>query len=549
MITKTKIWSKLKAHQRIISHKHLKEYFAENPNRFDNFSIKSEGILFDFSKNYLYSGTLKLLLKLANEAKLMDKIEAMFDGEKINFTENRSVLHIALRQLSDEPIYCDGENVIPLIRKVQNQMRNFCDKIHNGQWLGYTGKRITDVVNIGIGGSDLGPKMVCQALTAYSNKNIKVHFVSNIDANHIAETLRNLSPETTLFIIASKTFTTQETITNAITAKQWLLNAFYDRSAISKHFVALSTNKKEVVEFGIDSENMFEFWDWVGGRYSLWSAIGLSIALYIGYDNFEKLLKGAWIMDNHFRFTNFEENIPVILGLIGIWYANFFYSPSYAIIPYDQYLCAFPEFLQQLEMESNGKSTNQSGEKVKYTTCPIIWGASGTNAQHSFFQLLHQGTHLVPIDFIAFAESSNPIGQHHKILLSNMFAQAEALMNGKSESEVITELNIGQPSSDFEKILINNKTFVGSKPSNTLLIEKLTPENLGKLIAIYEHKVFVQSVIWKLNAFDQWGVELGKKLAQNILKELSDNEIINTHDSSTNGLINYYKNKLSLQKE
>lgn len=549
MITKTEIWSKLHQHKTSIAQKHLKEFFEESPTRFNNFSVEAEGILFDYSKNYLTDETLQLLFQLAEVVKLKEKIEQMFNGEKLNFTENRAVLHIALRNFSNEPIICDGQDVMPQVRRVLEQMRNFCQKVHTGEWLGFTGEKITDVVNIGIGGSDLGPKMVCNALRAYAKQGINVHFVSNVDANHIVETLRFLNPETTLFIIASKTFTTQETITNALTAKDWILQYFNDNTAISKHFVALSTNEKAVTEFGINKENMFEFWDWVGGRFSLWSAIGLSIALYVGYDNFEKLLKGAWSMDNHFRFSDYHKNIPILLALIGIWYTNFFGAKSYAIIPYDQYLSLFPEYLQQLEMESNGKSVNFEGEFVDYTTCPIIWGAAGTNAQHSFFQLLHQGTHLVPIDFIAFVKPLHPIGNHHQILLSNVFAQAEALMNGKTEGEVLKELNIQDPENEFEKILVRNKIFVGGKPSNMILIEQLTPENLGKLIALYEHKVFVQGIIWQLNSFDQWGVELGKKLAKNILPELENDNIIHSHDSSTNALINYYKQKVAQKKD
>ncbi len=548
MISKTEIWAKLHNHKSNIASKHLKQFFTESNDRFKNFSIETDGILFDFSKNYITNETLQLLYQLADEVGLKEKINLMFEGEKLNFTENRAVLHTALRNFSDEPVFCDGQDVMPQVRKVLQQIKEFCNKVHSGQWVGFTGKRITDVVNIGIGGSDLGPKMVCNALRAFAKKNINIYFVSNVDANHIMETLRYLNPETTLFIIASKTFTTQETLTNAFTAKNWLLNSLKNDSSISRHFVALSTNEKAVVKFGIDKENMFEFWDWVGGRFSLWSAIGLSIALYLGYDNFERLLKGAWWMDSHFRFNDYSKNIPILLALIGIWYNNFFNAKSYAIIPYDQYLSLFPEYLQQLEMESNGKSVNIEGEFVDYTTCPIIWGSPGTNAQHSFFQLLHQGTHFIPVDFIAFVEPLHPIGNHHQILLSNLFAQAEALMNGNNENEVLQELNIQKVNNYSEKILVNNKIFPGGKPSNVILFEKLTPENLGKLIALYEHKVFVQGIIWQLNSFDQWGVELGKKLAKNILNEIENDNVINPHDSSTKALINFYKLKVKQRK-
>jgi glucose-6-phosphate isomerase len=466
----------------------------------------------------------------------------MFAGRKINPTEDRAVLHTALRNRSDTAVKIDGSNVMPRIKAVLAQMREFSEAVRSGSWLGSTGKTITDIVNIGIGGSDLGPAMVCEAMKPFSKPHIRVHFVSNVDASDIFETLKHLNPETTLFIIASKTFTTQETITNAITARQWFQRAASKRELdMRKHFVALSTNTEEVSKFGIDPENMFAFWDWVGGRFSLWSAIGLSIAVYAGMDNFEDLLQGAFEMDNHFRSAPFAENIPVILALLDIWYADFFGTKTHAVIPYDQYLRRFPDYLQQLEMESNGKSITRDGAHVNYQTCPVVWGNVGTNAQHSFFQLIHQGTQMIPVDFLAPIESFNNIGDHHKILLSNCFAQAEALMKGKQELSVRNELESqGLSEEDIQK-LIPHKVFPGNKPSNMILYRKLTPRILGSLIAMYEHKVFAEGVIWNINSFDQWGVELGKQLAKNILPQLNDNQPIDNHDSSTNGLINYYK--------
>jgi glucose-6-phosphate isomerase len=467
--------------------------------------------------------------------------ERMFAGERINLTEKRPVLHIALRNRSNRAIEVDGADVMPEVNRVLDKMRRFSDAVRSGEWKGHTGERITDVVNIGIGGSDLGPVMVTEALRPYGQPGLNVHFVSNIDGTHIAETLKHLNPETTLFIVASKTFTTQETITNANTAKDWFLKTANDDSAVAKHFVALSTNADAVSRFGIDTANMFEFWDWVGGRYSLWSAIGLSIAIYIGMDHFEELLSGAHAMDQHFRTTALEHNLPVILALLGIWYNNFFGAQSHAILPYDQYLHRFAAYFQQGDMESNGKRVNRSGEAVEYSTGPVIWGEPGTNGQHAFYQLIHQGTKLIPCDFIAPVISHNPIGEHHKILLSNFFAQTEALMKGKDEAEARAELQAAGLSGNALEALLPHKVFAGNKPSNSLFVEKITPKNLGALIALYEHKIFTQGVIWNINSFDQWGVELGKQLAKAILPELQDNQPVDSHDSSTNGLINFYK--------
>ena len=483
-----------------------------------------------------------LLLSLADECKVKNAIEAMINGDAINETEKRSVLHIALRNFSDKPVFSEGKDVMPEVRRVQNQMKVFCEKVHSGEWKGFTGKKIRYIVNIGIGGSDLGPLMVTEALKPYWIEGMQAYFVSNVDATHIAETLKKINPEETLFLIASKTFTTQETMTNAHTARKWFLEKAKDESHIAKHFVALSTNEKEVVKFGIDKANMFGFWDWVGGRYSLWSAIGLSIALTIGYNNFEELLKGAHETDNHFRSTPFEKNIPVIMALIGIWYTNFFGSQSEAILPYDQYMHRFAAYFQQGNMESNGKSVARNGEAVEYATGPVIWGEPGTNGQHAFYQLIHQGTLLIPCDFIAPAQTHNPIGDHHPKLLSNFFAQTEALMNGKTEDEVEKELEKAGLTTEEIARLLPFKIFTGNRPTNSFLLKKITPFSLGQLIAFYEHKIFVQGVIWNIFSFDQWGVELGKQLANKILPELENKENINTHDSSTNGLINEYKN-------
>jgi glucose-6-phosphate isomerase len=534
-------WKTLQDHQKSIASKHMRGLFAEDPKRFEIFSIQFGDILLDYSKNRITSETVPLLLNLAREVNLTQWTEKMFTGEKINSTENRAVLHVALRNRSNTPILVDGKDVMPDVNRVLRQMRDFSTRVRNGDWKGFSGKSITDIVNIGIGGSDLGPVMVTEALKPYGKPGLRVHFVSNVDGTHIAETLKIVSPESTLFVIASKTFTTQETLTNANTAKDWFLKSAKNQSAVAKHFVALSTNADAVAKFGIDTKNMFEFWDWVGGRYSLWSAIGLSIALYIGMDNFEELLTGAHEMDQHFRNEPFEKNIPVILGLLGIWYNDFFGAETHSIIPYDQYLHRFAAYFQQGDMESNGKRVTKTGEAVDYSTGPIIWGEPGTNGQHAFFQLIHQGTRLIPTDFLAPVISQNPIGEHHPILLSNFFAQTEALMKGKTEGEAKAELEAAGLSGDALKRLLPHKVFPGNRPTNSILFQKLTPRVLGSLIAMYEHKIFVQGIVWNINSFDQWGVELGKQLAKKILPELSGSQKVSAHDSSTNGLINYYK--------
>ena len=519
----------------------LRKLFKENPARADEFSVSLDDIFLDYSKNLIDKEVMETLFRLAREAGLEEGIAAMFRGEKINETENRAVLHTALRDFSDEPLFLDGRDIKPDIRLVQSRMKAFADKVSNKKWLGFSGKPVTDIVNIGIGGSDLGPVMVTEALKPFWKAGLRVFFVSNIDGTHIAETLKKLNPETTLFLIASKTFTTLETMTNANTAKKWFLENGGSEKDIAKHFAALSTNAKAVTNFGIDPENMFEFWDWVGGRYSLWSAIGLSIACVIGYENFEKLLRGAYMADQHFKSTPFEKNIPVILGLLGIWYNNFFGAETHAILPYDQYMHRFAAYLQQGDMESNGKSTDRSGNPVDYQTGQIIWGEPGTNGQHAFYQLIHQGTKLIPADFIAPANSFNPVGDHHKKLLANFFAQTEALMNGKTAEEAKTELKkAGKSPEEIEKLL-PFKEFKGNRPTNSIIFKKLDPETLGKLIAIYEHKIFTQGLIWNVFSFDQWGVELGKQLATKILPELNGCEKVSSHDSSTNNLINKFK--------
>ena len=534
--TATPAWKELQKHYAEIKHTHLKELFKEDGERFKKYSLSAQDIIWDYSKNFLTGKTLELLLQLAEECELKAAIEAMFNAEKINETENRAVLHTALRNSLDKPVLLDGKDVMPAVKKVREQMRDFCKKVHDGEWKGYTGKKIKYIVNIGIGGSDLGPVMVTEALKPYWAEGIQTHFVSNIDGSHIAEVLKKVTPEQTLFLIASKTFTTQETMTNAFTAREWFLKEASDEKFVAKHFVALSTNLEEVKKFGIDEENMFVFWDWVGGRYSLWSAIGLSIALTVGYDNFEELLKGAHEIDRHFRERSFEKNIPVLMGLISIWYLNFFGAKSEAILPYDQYMHRFAAYFQQGNMESNGKSVDRNGEKVDYSTGPVIWGEPGTNGQHAFYQLIHQGTQIIPCDFIAPAVSHNQIGDHHKILLSNFFAQTEALMNGKTREELEVENVPGE--------LMPYKAFEGNRPTNSFLIKHITPFTLGELIAMYEHKIFVQGIIWNIYSFDQWGVELGKQLAKKILPELEGDKDISSHDSSTNGLINAFK-KLS----
>ncbi len=526
----TNAWNELRNHYVFMKDRHMKDMFDEDPDRFSEFSLRFEDMLVDYSKNIVSKETMRLLLELAEQVKLGDAIEKMFSGDKINETENRAVLHVALRNRSNNPICVDGANVMPQVNSVLQKMEEFSHKVISGGWKGYTGKAITDVVNIGIGGSDLGPAMVAEALKPYHNPGINAHFVSNVDGTHIAETLKKISPETTLFLIASKTFATQETMTNAHTARRWFLDAAEDESLVKHHFVAISINKEEVRKFGIDPENMFVFWDWVGGRYSLWSAIGLSIACATGFSNFVELLEGAYAMDKHLKEVPFKRNIPVILALIGIWYNNFFGTETEAILPYDQYMSRFPAYFQQGNMESNGKYVDRNGAEVAYQTGPIIWGEPGTNGQHAFYQLIHQGTKPVPCDFIAPAISHNPVGDHHSKLLSNFFAQTEALMRGKTEEDVAEE---------FE--LVPFKTFQGNKPTNSILFRKLTPRTLGSLIAMYEHKIFVQGVIWNIFSFDQWGVELGKQLAKDILPELSGEGLVQSHDSSTNGLINTFK--------
>jgi glucose-6-phosphate isomerase len=539
--TTTRSWNLLKEHFTVMQAVHMRDLFKKDLKRFSKFSLKINDIVFDYSKNIITEETLQMLFSLADECKVKHGIEAMYNGDAINETERRSVLHVALRNFSGKSVFSEGKDVMPDVVKVRNQMRVFCENVQSGEWKGFTGKKIRYIVNIGIGGSDLGPLMATEALKPYWIEGMQAYFVSNVDATHIAETLKKINAEETLFLIASKTFTTQETMTNAQTARKWFLEKAKDESHIAKHFVALSTNEKEVVKFGIDKENMFIFWDWVGGRYSLWSAIGLSIALMIGYKNFEELLKGAEETDNHFRTAPFEKNIPVIMALIGIWYTNFFGSQSEAILPYDQYMHRFAAYFQQGNMESNGKSVARNGEAVEYSTGPVIWGEPGTNGQHAFYQLIHQGTILIPCDFIAPAQTHNPIGDHHQKLLSNFFAQTEALMSGKTEEEVEKELEKSGLTTEEIARLLPFKIFSGNRPTNSFLIKKITPFNLGQLIALYEHKIFVQGVIWNIFSFDQWGVELGKQLANKILPELENKEKINTHDSSTNGLINYYK--------
>jgi glucose-6-phosphate isomerase len=538
--SQTKAFQALSQDRKRFENINLNSLFKLDSNRQDKFNILSQDILLDFSKNILDEASFKHLIDLANECKLAEAIKAQFSGEKINQNENRAVLHTALRATSNQPILIDGENIIPKIQAVKEHMKNFTTKVISGNWKGYTGKTITDVVNIGIGGSDLGPVMVTEALKPYKN-HLNIHFVSNVDGTHIAETLKKVNPETTLFLIASKTFTTQETMANAFSARNWFLDQAKDELTVSKHFVALSTNAKAVSSFGIDVANMFEFWDWVGGRYSLWSAIGLSIALSVGFENFELLLSGANEMDNHFTNAAFEVNMPVVLALIGIWYVNFFDAATHAILPYDQYMHRFAAYFQQGDMESNGKSVDRNGNRVNYATGPVIWGEPGTNGQHAFYQLIHQGTQLIPADFIAPAITHNKISNHHTLLMSNFFAQTEALMNGKTKEVVEAELKSAGLGKDEIAKLSPFKVFEGNKPTNSILVKQITPKTLGALIAMYEHKIFVQGVIWNVFSYDQWGVELGKQLANSILPELENNEKIHSHDSSTNGLINQFK--------
>lgn len=539
--TQTKAWKKLEVHAQRMTTVHMRDLFAADPGRFEAFSLQFEDMLLDYSKNMIDAQTMSLLTELAEECRLQEAIDMMFAGEPINETENRAVLHVALRNMNGGAMYAGHQDVMPGVQRVLRQMETLSRQVLSGEWKGYTGKAIEHIVNIGIGGSDLGPVMVTEALRPYWKPGIQAHFVSNVDATHIAETLKRVDPETTLFLIASKTFTTQETMTNAHTARQWFLESAGDPAHIARHFVALSTNAKAVQEFGIHPDNMFEFWDWVGGRFSLTSAIGLSIACTIGFDHFRELLEGFHAMDEHFRQAPLHGNMPVILALIGIWYVNFFGAESEAILPYDQYLHRFAAYFQQGNMESNGKSVDRNGQPVQYATGPIVWGEPGTNGQHAFYQLIHQGTRLIPCDFIAPAISHNPLGDHHAKLLSNFFAQTEALMMGKSEAEVRAELQReGKTEAALERLL-PFKVFAGNKPTNSILIRQLTPRTLGALIALYEHKIFTQGIIWNIFSFDQWGVELGKQLAQRILPELRDDAAVTSHDSSTNGLINAYK--------
>lgn len=539
--TGTASWRKLIEHYDRVRSVHMKDLFAADRDRFKKFSLRFNDVLVDYSKNRMTEETIRLLIELAGEVDLADGIEKMFTGDKINETENRAVLHTALRNRANRPVLLDGKDVMPEVNAVLEKMKTFSEHIRSGDWKGFTGKKITDVVNIGIGGSDLGPVMVTECLRPYALDGLAVHFVSNVDATQIVETLKRINPETTLFMVASKTFSTQETMLNALTARDWFLSYAKNNEHVAKHFVAISTNIEEVGAFGIDQENMFVFWDWVGGRYSLWSAIGLSIVCFIGYENFVELLQGGFEMDCHFRQTPFEKNIPVILALIGIWYRNFFGTETEVILPYDQYMHRFPAYFQQGNMESNGKSVDRNGKRVPYQTGPVIWGEPGTNGQHAFYQLLHQGTALVPADFLAPANSQNPIGDHHAVLLSNFFAQTEALMRGKTREEVMAELKKeGRSEAEIQR-LWPHRIFEGNKPTNSILFKQLTPRILGSLIAMYEQKIFVQGVIWDVFSFDQWGVELGKQLARKILPELKESRPVTTHDASTNGLINLFK--------
>ncbi len=539
-LTLSPAWQALSAHHNNMKSVHMRQLFRDDPLRFEKFTMQLDGLLFDYSKNRIDQSTVDLLIGLAKQAELPSNIESMFSGEKINSTEGRAALHTALRNRSDRPVCVDSKDVMPDVKRVLGLMQRFSDAVRNGQHLGHTGKRITDIVNIGIGGSDLGPLMVCEALKSFANQGMRVHFVSNIDASHLCETLKKVDAATTLFIVSSKTFTTQETLTNAHSARTWLIAQLGDEQAVAKHFAAVSTNLKATAQFGINPDNVFEFWDWVGGRYSLWSAIGLPIALYLGMDKFEELLSGAHAMDEHFRHAPLDKNIPVMMAMLGVWYGNFFHAESNAVFPYDQYMHRFTAYLQQLDMESNGKGVDRQGKAVDYDTGMEVWGEPGTNGQHAFYQLIHQGTRLIPCDFIAPLHSQNPLGEHHAILIANCFAQTEALMVGKTEEQARAELVAQGLSGEALAALLPHKVFPGNKPTNTLLVERLDAHTLGMLIALYEHKVFVQSVIWNINPFDQWGVELGKQLAAKILKELPDSAAAAPHDASTSGLIEYY---------
>jgi glucose-6-phosphate isomerase len=541
-LTESPAWKALLAHYQKMQGVHMRALFAEDPQRFEKHSLRLDDLLVDYSKNRVTTETMKLLCDLARQQKVEEWRDEMFSGAKINGTENRAVLHVALRNRSDRPILVDGEDVMPEVRRVLAKMRAFTGRLRSGDWKGYTGKAITDVVNIGIGGSDLGPVMATEALRPYWKKDLRAHFVSNVDGTHLAETLRRLNAETTLFIVASKTFTTQETLMNARSARDWLVGALKSDAAIPRHFVAVSTAAAEVKKFGIDEENMFPFRDWVGGRYSLWSAIGLPVACVVGMDNFEELLQGAFDMDEHFRTTPLEKNIPVVLAMLGVWYDNFFGAETHAILPYDQYLHRFPAYFQQGDMESNGKSVDRQGRPITdYSTGPVVWGEPGTNGQHAFYQLIHQGTRLIPCDFLAPLETHNPMGDHHKVLLANFFAQTEALMKGKTEDEARAELEASGLPPERVRELLPHKRFSGNRPSTSIVFDKLTPRTLGRLVAMYEHKIFTQGIVWNIYSFDQWGVELGKQLAKKIEPELSSPATVTSHDASTNALINRYR--------
>ena len=546
-LTQHPSWQSLCQHQKLIAKQQMRDLFNADPKRYETFSTQCDDLLLDYSKHRITTETLTLLFQMAREANIEGWRDRMFSGEKINITENRAVLHTALRNRSNTPVYVDGKDVMPDVNAVLAQMRAFTEKVRNGSWTGYTGKAITDIVNIGIGGSDLGPVMVCDALKPYASPNLNVHFVSNIDGAHLMRALEKCNPETTLFIVASKTFTTQETMTNATSARTWFLNAAKDNAHVAKHFVALSTNAKAVEAFGIDTDNMFAFWDWVGGRYSLWSAIGLSIALYVGMDHFEDLLAGGHAMDNHFKTAPLEQNMPVIMAMIGVWYNNFFHVDTHAILPYDQGLARFAAYLQQADMESNGKFVCRDGTDVQYKTGPVIWGEAGTNGQHAFYQLIHQGTQIVTADFLMPIHSHYQVGtngdQHHKILLANFLAQTQALMLGKTREEARAELEQQGLSGEALEQLLPHKVFPGNRPTTSIMFDKLTPHTLGKLIALYEHKIFVQGIIWDINSYDQWGVEYGKQIAQQILPLLTNDDVIDRFDGSTNGLINYAKQR------
>jgi len=546
-LTTSPAWQALAAHHETMTTTTMRELFARDPERFSKMSREACGVFVDFSKHRATDDTMRLLFALAQQADVTGWRDKMFAGAKINGTEGRAVLHTALRNRSNRPILVDGKDVMPEVNAVLAKMRAFTERVRSGAWKGHTGKTITDIVNIGIGGSDLGPVMVTEALRPYWKADLRAHFVSNVDGTHIAEVCKRVDPERTLFIVASKTFTTQETLTNARTARDWLLGAFAKlggagQDAVAKHFVALSTNAKEVSGFGIDTANMFEFWDWVGGRYSLWSAIGLSIACVIGMDHFEELLAGGHAMDEHFRTAPLDQNLPVILGMLGVWYANFWRAETHAILPYDQYMHRFAAYFQQGDMESNGKGVDRGGQRITdYSTGPVIWGEPGTNGQHAFYQLIHQGTRVIPADFIAPVESHNPLGNHHEILLANFFAQPEALMKGKTPDEARAELVAAKLPADQIDKLVPHKTFTGNRPTTSIVVQRVTPHTLGALIAMYEHKIFVQGIVWDIYSFDQWGVELGKQLASKILPELAGDAKVTTHDTSTNGLINLYK--------